>query len=423
VSGRRAVLTGRGIVSPLGVGIDRHCDALAAGRSAVAALPRLRPLGTGSPRAAEIAPEVLAPHLGRLPRKQQKLYNRATLLGMLASSLAMEEAGLSPGAGDPSRLGVVLGVNVLSWALDAMAQYLAAAESREEPGTLDMAAANAFCMRGINPLDYSLKTLPNLAAGHLAITHDARGPCRALTEGSTGGAQAIGQAFRMIQEDDVDAVLCGGADSLLEDLLFASAYGSGLSEDDSGGVSGPVLGEGSGILILEDAEHAAARRAPVHAEVLGFATVSGAGRFYTEEPSEPLAVRVARVIEAAIAEAQGPPDLVCLHGDGLPVHDRAESAALARVLGTDAADLPTIRMKDAHGDLGAAGAPVEFLACSAALREGKMRSWISGLSAKPRYPSVSRQTETSHRALLISLGQFGECAALMLAGPGERDAG
>src|SRR5207247_4640894 len=162
------------------------------------------------------------PHLARLPRKQQKLYNRATILGMLASSLAMEDAGLSPGAGDPARLGVVLGVNVLAWALDAMAQYLAAAESREQPGTLDMAVANAFCMRGINPLDYSLKTLPNLAAGHLAIAHDARGPCRALAEGSRGGAEAIGQAFRMVQEGEVDVILCGGADAPLDGARFGS---------------------------------------------------------------------------------------------------------------------------------------------------------------------------------------------------------
>ncbi len=412
----RVVLTGRGIVSPLGVGIEQHCEALASGRSAVAALPRLALLGEGTPRAAEITADVLSPHLARLPRKQQKLYNRATLLGMLASSLAMEDAGLVPGAGDPARLGVVVGVNVLTWALDAMTQYLAAAESREHPGTLDMAVANAFCMRGINPLDYSLKTLPNLAAGHLAITHDARGACRALTDGSTGGAQAIGQAFRMIQEREVDVVLCGGADAPLDELLFASTYGSGSSTDAQGSAH-PLLGEGSGILVLEDAQHARARGARVYGEVLAFASVAGAGRFYTDEEPAALAARVARAVSAAVAEAEGTPDLICPHGDGLPSHDQAEIEALTRSFGDGASAIPTIRMKMAHGDLGAAGAPVEFLACSMALQEGKMRSWNSGLTAKPR------QTETSHRALLISLGQFGECAALMLAGPGERDAG
>ena len=413
---RRVVLTGRGVVSPLGVGIAQHCEALAAGRSAVAALDRLAPLGDGSPRAAEIASDVLAPHLARLPRKQQKLYNRATLLGMLASSLAMEEAALPPGAGDPTRLGVVLGVNVLSWALDAMAQYLVAAESREAPGTLDMAVANAYCMRGINPLDYSLKTLPNLAAGHLAITHDARGACRALAEGSRGGAEAIGQAFRMIQEREVDVVLCGGADAQLDELLFASAYGSGTTPGDVEGPR-PVLGEGSGILVLEEAEHARARGATVHGEVSAFASVAGTGRFYPDEDPATLATHLARAIEAVVAEGGGAlPDFVCAHGDGLRAHDAAELEALARGLGPLGRNIPTLRMKRAHGDLGAAGAPVEFLACSAALREGKMRSWISGFSATPH-------TEPSHRALLISLGQFGECAALMLAGPGEHDAG
>src|SRR2546425_12065122 len=94
---------------------------------------------------------------------------------MLGAALAMEDAGLQPGAGDPRRFGVVLGVNPLAWDLGAMLAYLGASESAAMPGTLDMATANAFCMRHINPLDFSLKTLPNLAAGHVEI---GRASCR-----------------------------------------------------------------------------------------------------------------------------------------------------------------------------------------------------------------------------------------------------
>src|SRR5439155_1404308 len=192
VTPRRVALTGRGVVSPLGVGVAAHWDALCAGRSGVARLGRLAALGFPATRGGTVAPSLVEPHLGRLPRKQQKLYNRATLFAMLGAALAVEDAGLPRGASDPTRFGVVLGVSPLAWDLGAMTAYLVASESRQAPGTLDMVTANGFCMHNINPLDFSLKTLPNLAAGHVAIAHDAQGLCRAIAEGPIGGARAVG---------------------------------------------------------------------------------------------------------------------------------------------------------------------------------------------------------------------------------------
>src|SRR5947209_10681622 len=156
VTARRVVLTGRGVVSPLGVGVDAHWDALCAGRSGVARLDRLAALGLPASRGGAVAPALVQPHLGRLPRKQQKLYNRATLFAMLGAALAMEDAGLAPGAGDPTRLGVVLGVNPLAWDLAAMLTYLVASESRQAPGTLAMAVANGFCVDRLHPPRLSL---------------------------------------------------------------------------------------------------------------------------------------------------------------------------------------------------------------------------------------------------------------------------
>src|SRR5207249_3084755 len=175
VTARRVVLTGRGVVSPLGVGVDAHWDALCAGRSGVARLDRLAALGLPASRGGAVAPDLVQPHLGRLPRKQQKLYNRATLFAMLGAALAMEDAGLQPGAGDPRRFGVVLGVNPLAWDLGAMLAYLGASESPTTPGTLDMAAANGFCMRHVNPLDFS-PTRRRSTRGRAAPESTARSP-------------------------------------------------------------------------------------------------------------------------------------------------------------------------------------------------------------------------------------------------------
>jgi len=410
VTARRVVLTGRGVVSPLGVGVDAHWDALCAGRSGVARLDRLAALGLPASRGGAVAPDLVQPHLGRLPRKQQKLYNRATLFAMLGAALAMEDAGLQPGAGDPRRFGVVLGVNPLAWDLGAMLAYLGASESAATPGTLDMATANAFCMRHINPLDFSLKTLPNLAAGHVAIAHDAQGFCRAMTEGPIGGARAVGDAYRLIGEGDLDVALCGGADAQLEELFFATYWGAGLIAADDGDSAGLTAGEGAGLLVLEAAEHARARGAGIHGEITGFAGSAGEGRLASEDEPTRLASRLARVIERAIDEAGGVPDVVCLHGDGIPAHDAAEARALTRVLGARAETTPRLRMKQAHADLGAAASPVELLACSAALEHEALPPVVSEDSFASEPPFRS--------ALVISLGLFGECAALMIGKPG-----
>ncbi len=411
---RRVAVTGRAVVSPLGVGMDAHWRALVEGRHAVSTVPRLAELGLGVSRGAPVAGELVQPHLGRLPRKQQKLYNRGTLLAMLGAALAMEDAGLAPGAGDPRRFGVLLGVNALSWELAAMTQYLVASESAETPGTLDMALANSFCMRNINPLDYSLKTLPNLAAGHLAIAHDAQGLCRALTEGPVGGARAVGQAYRLVEEDDLDVALCGGTDAQLEELFFTTYCGARLLASDDGTRSGFAAGEGSGILVLEALEHARARGATIHAEILGYASGAGDGRLTADTDASPDPDRLAAVIEAAIDEAGVTPDLVSVHGDGSIAHERAETEALRRVLEPRGAVVPVVRMKDLHGDLGAASSAVELLACSAALQHAIIPPIVSTASEAPR--------SRLRHALVLSLGVFGESAAVMLGRGVETDA-
>ena len=411
---RPVALTGRAIVSPLGVGIEAHWQALLEGRCAIAHVERLAALGLDVTRGAPVAPDLVRPHLGRLPRKQQKLYNRATLLGMLGASLAMEDAGLAAGAGDPLRFGVLLGVNALSWELAAMTEYLVASESREAPGRLDMALANTFCMKNINPLDYSLKTLPNLAAGHLAIAHDAQGLCRAMTEGPLGGARAVGQAFRLVEEGDLDVALCGGTDAQLEELLFTNYCGAGFLGRDDGTRLGFAAGEGSGILVLETVERARGRGAAIRGVMLGYASGAGDGRVVSDTDINPASACLARVIEAAIDEAGGAPDLISVHGDGSPAHERAEAEALRDVFGARLSGMPILRMKGAHGDLGAGSCPVELLACSAALEHDIIPPIVSSASESSGTPY--------RRALVLSLGLFGESAALMLGKAGVIDA-
>jgi 3-oxoacyl-(acyl-carrier-protein) synthase len=139
--------------------------------------------------------------------------------------------------------------------------------------------------------------------------------------------------------------------------------------------------------------------------MVGFASAAGDGRLGAEDP-ERLSTRLTRVIDAVLEEAKTAPDLVSLHGDGIPAHDQAEEAALARTLGAVAPSAPRLRLKAAHADLGAAASPVELLACSSALRHATLPSAVAGEppSTTPVFRSV----------LVITLGLFGECSALMM---------
>jgi len=272
-----------------------------------------------------------------------------------------------------------------------------------------MSRANRFCMHSINPLDFSLKTLPNLAAGHMAIAHEAQGMCRALTEGSVGGAHAIGEAYRAIAAGELDAVLCGGTDALLEELMFAVYDGVGFLASDDGRRPGFVAAEGSGLLVLEEAERARRRGATVYGEVLGFATAAGDGTVTGRQDRARLADRIAGAVESALDAAGRLPDVVSLHGDGTAPVDAAEEMAMDKVLGARAASTAMIRLKKAHGDMGAASGAVEFLACSALLRHAIIPSIVS-------IGSWSRPVAPTH-ALVLSLGQFGEVAAVVLGPP------
>jgi 3-oxoacyl-[acyl-carrier-protein] synthase II len=242
-----------------------------------------------------------------------------------------------------------------------------------------------------------------------------------------GGARAVGQAFRLVEEGDLDVALCGGTDAQLEELFFTNYCGAGLLAADDGGRAGFVAGEGSGILVLEALERAQARGATIHAEILGYAAGAGDGRIVRDAEASPDVERLARVIEIAIEDAGAEPDVISVHGDGSPAHERAEKEALRRVFGARLAGLPIIRMKDAHGDLGAASCPVELLACSEALRHDIIPPIVSSSSETPgarRHLTATGRQGSRHRrcALVLSLGLFGESAALMLGTIGVIDA-
>ena len=389
---RPVVITGRGVVTPLGVGRQSHGEGVGKGQPVIAPLPRLTALGLDPARGGEVAAASLAPFLARVPRKQQRVANRMTLLALVAASLAMEEAGLEAGAGDGDRFGVIVGVDALDWELADLLKCLAASQP-PDGGPLDIARANVHMMRNVNPLDFSLKVLPNLVAGHLAIAWNARGACRALVEGSVGGAHAIVQAWRMIAEGELEVALCGGAYAPLTELAYMRAVIlDRLAGDDA---AGTMPSEGSGVLVLESMEHAHVRGARIVATMAGAGIVAGAGVETGDEDPERLGARLARAIRMACPDGAPPPGLVVLPSGAGP-RDPTEMNALAHAFPGGAP--PTLSLADLHGDLGAARSPVDLIACSDMPAHGII---------------PGRGAETAD-VLLLALGAFGECAALRI---------
>jgi len=345
MSRRRVVITGVGAVTPLGVGADVLLRRWVAGESGIAD-------GEGACRDF-----VAGEHLSK---KEIRRSDRFAHFAMVASDEALASAGWNGEAPYASeRIGCVLATGI--GGLGSL---------EEQHDILRDAGAKA-----VSPLSVPL-FMVNAGAAALSMRHGLRGPAYSVGSACAAGSHAIGTAARMIQTGDADAVVTGGAEATLTPLARASFVSAGALSPS--GVSRPfdarrdgfVMGEGAGILVLEDAERAAERGAPILGEVRGYASTSDA---YHLTATEPEGTYAAAAIEAALRDADVAPeqlDYVNAHGTSTELNDASETKALKRVLGEDVARaVPVSSLKSAIGHLlGAAGA-VEAIATLLAMRE------------------------------------------------------
>lgn len=330
---RRAVVTGLGAVSPLGVGAAALFDRWAAGASGIR---------DGIARCWDFAPE------DRLSRKEVRRSDRFTQLAVSAADEALGQAGwLDPsGAGDPERIGCVIGTGV-----GGMASAEAAVDGMRENGE-----------RGISPLTVPLM-MPNAAAGAVAMRYKLLGPAFGVVSACAAGADAIGVALLLIRSGEVDAVVAGGSEAPLTDLGIA-AFGvmeatspSGISRPFDARRDGFIMAEGAGMLVIEEEQSARARGATILGELAGYG--SSADAFHLVAP-DPEGGGAMRAIERALRDASVAADeldYVNAHGTSTELNDRSETVALKGALGPAAHRLPVSSLKSAIGHLlGAAGA-------------------------------------------------------------------
>jgi 3-oxoacyl-[acyl-carrier-protein] synthase II len=341
---RRVVITGVGAVTPLGVGAEPLLRRWAAGESGIVD-------GEGAAREY-----VVKEHLSV---KEARRADRFAQLAMVASDEALAQAGWNGEKPyESERIGCILATGI-----GGLESLEGQHDNLRDKGE-----------KAVSPLSVPL-FMVNAGAAALSMRHDLRGPSFAVGSACAAGGHAIGTAVRMIQAGDADAAVAGGAEATLTPLSRASfkAAGalspSGISRPFDARRDGFVMGEGAGILVLEDAEKAEARGAEILGEIIGYATTSDA---YHITATEPDGTYAARAIAQALAEAGLTPeqvDYINAHGTSTDLNDAAETAAIKRIFGEAAKGVPISSTKSAIGHLlGAAGA-VEAIVTVLAMNE------------------------------------------------------
>jgi 3-oxoacyl-[acyl-carrier-protein] synthase II len=345
---RRVVVTGIGLLSPLGVGTDQTWSAALAGRSGIAPIT----LFDASRHSTRFAGEVKGfDPLDWIDKKDVKKCGRFIQLALAGTSMAMAASGLRICPDNADRVGVAIGSGIGGFEVI----------EREHRILLERGPDR------ISPF-FIVAALVNLAAGQVAVRLGAKGPNSAVATACTTGAHAIGDAFRLIQNGYAEAMICGGTEAAVTPLGiagFAAMRALSTRNDAPECASRPwdrardgfVVGEGAGILVLEEGEFAERRGARLLAEMVGYGMTADA-HHVTAPPED--GEGVGRVMEAALHDAGlVPSDIQHLnaHATSTPLGDRAEATAIARVFGSHTRDLAVTSTKSMTGHLlGAAGA-------------------------------------------------------------------
>ncbi len=355
---KRVALTGLGVVSPIGSGKDAFWNATMEGRSGVRRITAFDPTPFESQIAAEVAgfdPTAF------MDRKEVRRNDRFVHFAVAATRMALEDAGFAITPQNRTNVGVIIGTGIggaRTWE-DQHRVLLERGPGRVSPFFVPMMVIN-------------------MASGLVSMLVDARGPNFSVVSACATGGHAIGEAFRIVQRGDAAAMICGGSEAAITPLSLAGfcnmkamstrndAPQRAMRPFDAGR-DGFVMGEGAGILLIEDWEHAERRGVHIYAELLGYGMSADA--FHITQP-DPEGEGAALAMTAALKDARLEPAQVSYinaHGTSTPYNDKFETLAIKRVFGEDAKRIPVSSTKSMTGHLlGAAGA-VELIACALAI--------------------------------------------------------
>jgi len=404
---RRAVVTGLGPVTPIGVGANAFHRTQLAGKSGVGPITHFDARDFPTRFAGQVEVDVGA----WLEPKTRKRTDRFVQLAIIAAELALQDSGLELAREDKTRVGTLIGSGI-----GGMATWEAQSKVAFEKGPLR-----------VSPFFIPM-LIANMASAQVALRYGLMGASSTSVTACTTGSDAIGSAFRMLQAGEADVVLAGGSEAILTPLTFGgfSVMKALSTRNDSPETAsrpfsasrdGFVLGEGAGVLVLETLEHAHARGARIYAEVLGFGRSADA---YHLVETHPDGAGAALSMQAALRDAKLDPSeigYVNAHATSTPVGDRSEVRAFKKVFGSHAYNLPISSTKSMIGHLlGAAGA-VEAIATVQALCLGVLPPTINLFDPAPDLdldfiPNEAREMRVRY-ALSNSFAFGGQNASLV----------
>ena len=407
---RRVVVTGIGMISPLGVGNEATWQGLVEGRSGIGPITKF----DASAYSARIAGEVPDFHPENwIEKKEVKKSDTFIHYAIVAAQLAVDDAKLDTKAVDSDRMGVIIGSGIGGLPLiEEMHRKLI------ERGP---ARISPFFIPGL---------IVNLATGQISIRFNARGPSSAPATACATGAHAVGDAFKIIQRDEADIMFAGGSEAVVTPLAvggFAAMRALSTRNDDPERASRPwdrtrdgfVMGEGSGVLILEEREHALARGASIYCELVGYGMTSDA--YHITSPSED-GEGMVRVMRRAIKDAKlEPKDIhyINAHGTSTPVGDKIETRAIKSVFGEDAYKIAISSTKSMTGHLLGAAGGLESAISAMVVKTGIIPPTINYENPDPEcdldyVPNQARRAEVTN-VLSNSFGFGGTNATLVFA--------
>lgn len=406
---KRVVVTGIGVISPVGIGIEAFWQSLINGKSGLGPVTQF----DASQLATRIAGEVKDfDPLQYLDKKEARRMDRYTQFALSAAKMAVEDAALDLDKLDRQRVGVVLGTGIGGTKTfeDQHQVLLERGPNRVSPFFVPMMIAN-------------------IAAGQISIMLDAHGPNYTVVSACASATNAIGEAFKVIQRGDADVVITGGTEAAVTATSmagFCAMKAMSTRNDDPQGASRPfdkdrdgfVLSEGAGILVLESLEHAQARGAKIYGEMAGYGCTADA--YHITAPA-PDGTHAARAMALALKDGDletEEVDYINAHGTSTDLNDKLETMAIKQVFGKRAGQIPISSTKSMTGHLlGAAGA-IEAIICLLTINRGIIPPTINYETPDPEcdldyVPNQARQAQVKV-ALSNSFGFGGHNATIVV---------
>lgn len=432
---RRVVITGMGQISPLGMDLDAFFDALASGTSGIRKIESLPASALPSPYAGEARDFTghianfgeVSKEQTRSIRKNLKVMCREIQMGVASAQRALQHSGLTAGAYDPEKSGVIFGSDYMMTLPEEFDKATAACLDENGEFAFEQWAGKG--LPEVTPL-WLLKYLPNMPASHVAIFNDMRGPNNSITLREASAGAALGEAMMTIARGHADMIVAGSTGTRVHETRTVHTYLQDPVAEGTGEEAGKclpfdlnrrgmIIGEGAGALVLESLEHAEARGAKILGEIVGQSISTGWNSDRSPDRATSIANAMSIVCRDAGIEASEIQHINA-HGLGAQQSDWDEAAGLVKFLGDRAKKTPVVALKSYFGNLGAGSGIIEVIGSLLAQQRNTLPGTLGFTTPDPKCPlNISSEAqEISSDGIFVSLNfsPQGQAAAVAIRG-------